>query len=131
MPKIDCSITENFLKELNRMTNTCCIPCAECAISYLYNRNKKGCADAIMRYSEEAISLVQEWSDAHPVKTRLDDLKEKYPNFRMDIYGTYPAYYPHLFGYCSNCCTCVNVTKFNKGNDVCWNEPLEGGATGA
>ena len=129
MPKIDCSKTENFLRELGRATDNCNIHCKDCIINNLYMKDKCGCIDAIAKYSQEAISVIQSWSDTHPIKTRLDDLKEKYPNFRMDIDKIYPAYYPHVFGYCKNCLSCTKLTS-NNSNKACWDEPLEGGATG-
>ena len=33
---------------------------------------------------EEAVELVQEWSAAHPLKTRQDVFLEQYPNSRID-----------------------------------------------
>lgn len=122
MPKINCNITENFLKELSRMTDNCHIHCAECAIKNLYNRDKRSCADAIMRYPEEAITLVQNWSDAHPVKTRLDDLLEKYPNVPLNEYG-YPSICPENLGYCkcdTRLCLAAKINLYKK----CWDDPF-------
>lgn len=129
MSKIDCSITENFLKELSRMTNNCHIPCKECAINDLYNRDQVGCADAIMRYPSEAIALVQSWSDAHPIKTRLDDLLEKFPNVPRNEDG-YPTICPETLGYCrcGSLCLLHQITC-DEAFKKCWNEPLEGGTT--
>ena len=132
MSKIDCSKTENFLRELSRATKNCDNDCSKCVVVPLCTGflHPQMCMEYILHSPEDTISIVQNWIDTHPIKTRLDDLKEKYPNFRMDIDKTYPAYYPHLFGYCKNCHTCAKLTSINNGNNDCWNEPLEGGATG-
>ena len=124
MSRIDCSLTENFLKEFKRATNSC-ESCAACLISKAFP-NEIDCVDSIMNHPHEAISIIQEWSDAHPIKTRLDDVKEKYPN--VDINNLTINLRPAPLGYCKNCYKCLN--KQSGDPFKCWNEPLEGGATG-
>ena len=109
--RIDCNITDNFLKELSRMVS---VP-----EGYHITIDSGGLS--------EIKNAVQKWSDEHPVKTRLDDLFEKYPKFHVEI--EYPSYYPRVFGYCDNCGDC------RLGDDDCnyvrcWDEPIDGGATG-
>lgn len=126
MPKIDCSKTENFLRELSRAISNCTGHCLDCAV-YEFKKKRSGntCISVLAQYPQETISLIQSWSDAHPIKTRLDDLKEKYPKFYTNEAG-YPNVYPRVFGYCDNCSYC----SLNSTLHYCWNEPLEGGATG-
>lgn len=89
--KIDCSITENYLKELERSGRT-------------LNMTLEGTA-------KQEVENMQKWSDANEQKTYLEDLNEKYPDFVKSVDG-----YPYLciinLGYktlrqcdliCSNC----------------------------
>jgi hypothetical protein len=73
---------------------------------------------------EEAVKIIQKWSDEHPIKTRLYDLLEKYPNIPLGEDGE-PDIYPNSLGYCGNCMKCIKFTERH-----CWDEPLVGGATG-
>lgn len=123
MSKIDCSKTENFLRELGRATSNCSVNCFEdCLIGRITSSN---CTVYMAENTKHAIELIQKWSDAHPLKTRLDDLKEKYPDFLLNVDG-YPNFYPRIFGYCNNCKSCCLEDRC----ESCWNEPVEGGATG-
>lgn len=127
MPKINCSITENFLRELGKVTNNCTKSCTDCVIfSCKLAHPHDTCVTILTAYPQEVIPLIQNWSDAHPVKCRLDDLLEKFPDFKT-VNG-YPTYFPVTFGYCKNCKNCPNLR--NSSHETCWNEPLEGGATG-
>ena len=111
--RIDCNITDNFFKELSRM-----VPVPE---DYLITID--------LRRLSEVKNEVQKWSDEHPVKTRLDDLFEKYPNFHTD--NGRPNFYPRVFGYCDNCKNCPiwNDDDYVPGKS-CWDEPFENGMTG-
>lgn len=62
---IDCTITKNYFKEKARMTNMCKIPCSRCPIGYEYNGKKLQCYRFENKHLEEAIAIVQEWSDTH------------------------------------------------------------------
>lgn len=122
MSRIDCSVTVNFLKEQRRMCGE--VGCADCALSYGFPAIfHHGCG--VLRDPERSVEIVQKWSDEHPVKTRLDDLMEKYPKFEVFSETGRPMYKPRMFGYCTDCSTCPN----NKA-EHCWHEPVDGGATG-
>lgn len=121
MAKIDCSVTVNFLKEWRRYCGG-----RRCGYCDLSEHNECGFpACQVKDFPEKAVEVVQAWSDEHPVKTRLDDLLEKYPKFEVFSETGRPMYKPRMFGYCTDCSTCPN----NKA-EHCWNEPLVGGATG-
>lgn len=120
MSKIDCSITENYLKEKARMTKSigvdrCGISCITCPLYCLNNECKMSCRRLENKRPEKAIAIVQKWSDEHPVKTIKDDFLEKYPNARLDAQGT-PVCCTRSLGYfvfeCLNEC------------EKCWNTPL-------
>ena len=79
--KIDCSITENYLREKIRFTRSCKNrSCVECPF-YHYNKGSKVCDGFdCLRNADESIAIIQRWSDAHPQKTYKDDFLEKFPD---------------------------------------------------
>ena len=128
MAKIDCSVTVNYLREHERMckfydADDCII---SCPMSTLNNGKKCGCEKIKCEHPETAVEIVQKWSDKHPVKARLDDLLEKYPKVYISS-GNTPSIRPYMLGYCENCDDCVYS---HCEAEVCWHEPLDGGATG-
>ena len=125
MAKIDCSVTVNYLQEVYRMCKYYDHECDKCPASIINNRHNQICKTFFINHPDRAIEIVQAWSDEHPVKTRLDDLLEKYPKFAQLSETGRPMFKPRVFGYCTDCSTCPN----NKA-EHCWHEPLEGGATG-
>ena len=114
MSKIDCNITENFLKEWNRMCDLYQTRCSACLMSSQHNEHEVSCTYLAKLHPTEAIAIVQKWSDEHPVKTIKDDFLEKYPNARLDAQGT-PVCCTRSLGYfvfeCLNEC------------EKCWNMP--------
>jgi hypothetical protein len=98
--------------------------CGKCPFS-----GRKKCPVAVLDYDDPdvqpIVDALQKWSDEHPVKTRLDDLLEKYPKFKLFSETGRPIYKPCAFGYCDDCFVCPN----NKA-EHCWHEPVDGGATG-
>lgn len=121
---IDCSKTENYLAEKKRMTkitNTgvCKITCANCPLSEKNNGKGRLCVDYEMHHPEEAISIVQQWSNEHPQKTYLTEFLKNYPNAPLEDDGT-PNFCPYRLGLMSkdNCRKDHNCVK-------CWNQPVE------
>lgn len=125
MAKIDCSVTVNFLKELVRMCDIC--PCKDCPINELARKDNASCGYYLSKHPEYAVETVQKWSDEHPQKTRLDDLLEKFPNMPLREDGLLD-FLPTWLGYCKDCRSCRYFEKIC--SEVCWNEPVDGGATG-
>lgn len=120
MAKIDCSVTVNFLKEWRRYCGG-----RRCGYCDLSEHNECGFPSCQVKdFPEKAVDVIQKWSDENPVKTRLDDLLEKYPN--VEIVDGRPLFYPVRLGYCKGCDRC-NIRGLAK---ECWNEPVDGGATG-
>lgn len=116
MSKIDCSNIVNFIKEINRLTNNCCIDCSECPLSDENNEQGLSCNIFVKNCPEQAVLIVQKWSDENPVKTRLDDFTEKYPNYFKDPIDDIPNVCCKYLGYIDKC----PLTKCSK----CWNMPL-------
>lgn len=126
MAKIDCRVTVNYLQEHTRMCkyHITHAECYECPMGSSHNGTDYNCECLLFECPQKAVEIVQAWSDEHPV-TRLDDLKEKYPNVQLNGVGT-PRFDPYMLGYCDKCSDCSHCI----GDDYCWHEPLEGGATG-
>jgi len=114
--KIDCSITDNYLKEKIRMCKNCY---DGCPLSMCNNGSNAPCDSFVKIVPTLAIDVVQNWSDANPQKTYLEDLIEKYPNVKLGNIGA-PKFCPDLIGL-------KNISKGNCINscDECWNQIME------
>lgn len=116
MSKIDCSITKNYLSEKARLTNNCKIRCEDCELSEWRNGMHLSCCNLERQYPERAVEILQKWSDENPVKTRLDDFTEKYPNYFREPKDDTPNVCCKYLGYIDKC----PLTKCSK----CWDMPL-------
>ena len=119
---VDCSTFVGFVAEAVRLCEQydSCVKCP-------FGDSNTTCPRDIFDRQDtigSTMSVLQKWSDEHPMKTRLDDLKEKYPKFEIHPNG-YPCLRPIMFGYCKDCGSCTLSPT-----SVCWDEPVEGGATG-
>lgn len=120
---IDCSRTENYFAERQRMTKLqkdgiCKLSCTDCPLSSFNNDTGVQCSIFEMLYPEKAIAIVQKWSDEHPQKTYLRELLERFPNISLDNDGT-PNFCPYRLGLMS-----IDDCR-NDGNCVmCWNQPV-------
>ena len=101
MAKIDCSVTVNFFREWRRYCGG-----RRCGYCDLSEHNECGFpACQVKDFPEKAVEVIQAWSDEHPVKTRLDDILEKYPKVECYDDGT-PTFSPCRLGYCTECIDC-------------------------
>lgn len=118
---MDCSKTEVFFTEWSRMcstfpigeTNACPMKVSE--ITSLCSE----CKGSVFASPERAIKIVQEWSDAHPQKTRLSVFLEAFPKAEMNDNGYPQSCAGYIFGFgCDAYCDddCIE----------CWNTPVEG-----
>lgn len=114
---IDCSITENYLKERARATAMCGTTCCDCPLSNKKTQTLDGCIVFQADHPKKAIAVVQKWSDEHPQRTYLSDFLEKYPNAPIQEDVT-PATCPRELGYAlhspCDCSVCID----------CWNTPM-------
>lgn len=83
-------------------------------------------ADSECEITERAVSIVEKWSAEHPVKTRLQDFLEKYPEAMLR--GGLPLFLPYTVGYCGDtdevaCGYCMHCSRNDP--EKCWNLPLE------
>lgn len=114
---IDCNITKNYIHERKRMCES--YSCFECPLSSKTNGTKKTCRVFENCYPDKVIEIVQKWSNAHPPKTFLTDLLEKYPDVPLAKNG-YPSICPHHLGY-------TKEDYVNCGSSTCqqcWNTPV-------
>lgn len=112
-----------FLEELKRMCKSCS-DCRSCPI-----KDPVVCmfCDAIDTKIDcndfsKSVAIVETWSDEHPVKTRLVDFLEKFPNASLSSEGL-PLWLPRPFGYCGRK-TCYDCEQPCDA-EGCWNLPLE------
>ena len=128
MAKIDCSTVIGFAQESNRVCNMH-EHCDTCPFS-----GKKQCPLAVFEFDnpdvQGIIDNLQKWSDEHQPKTRLDDILEKSPHIELNRVDKVPYIRPFNYGYCKDCNKCTLSAKASVATAYCWNEPLDGGATG-
>lgn len=119
---IDCSKTKNYFTEKKRMIKKhkyiCELNCAVCPLGWSKNGKGISCETLEKSYPEQAISIIQKWSDENSQRTYLTEFLEHYPNAEFDKNGV-PKICPHLLGLKDSYDSC-------KGGDCaeCWNQPL-------
>lgn len=118
--KMDCKITENYLKEKSRMSEydakavICKVKCENCPLSVYNNGKNLSCNQFERMYPKEAIAIVQKWSDEHQPKTYASDFLEKFPNAERDERGVPRTCRGNIYGignigYCGyDCKACWN-----------------------
>lgn len=117
---IDCSLTMNYIQELERMCNKF-EGCGGCPI----HDKSEGCTEWQANNPQQAIKIVQAWSDEHPrekVVTYLDKLLEVFPNIKFQSDGTPKGLCPTNLGLrrldCSKpCIECWSQPYKEKGNE--------------
>lgn len=121
---IDCNITKNYFSEKARMSKTtksgtCKVECAKCPLSSDNNDAGECCTDFEMLYPQQAIEIVQRWSDEHPLKTYLSEFLKHYPNVQLYDAGIPKGICPYHLGLMSkdNC----RKDHYCLG---CWNQPI-------
>lgn len=69
-----------------------------CPISRKNRGSEISCANLMVTCPEKAEKTTNEWAAAHPAKTYLTDLLEKYPDTRLDNTGVPQFGCPSLIG---------------------------------
>lgn len=96
-----------FIRERNRMCKSFGNGCMSCP---LYNEGNDCMA---ILWEEEIIPIVEDWSAAHPRKTRQSKFLEQYPNAKLDGRNILCACPANVYGdevclndsaCCSDCC---------------------------
>lgn len=119
-----------FLKEFYRMCGKY-QDCTGCPVKSIRAEKQLSCYGFQHRFPIQVVNAVEKWSKEHPQKTRLDDFKEKFPNFIQNEIG-YPQMLPKSLGYCGaqDCLECdyfiEQVRDIKNSPDCrCWDLPLE------
>lgn len=81
---LDCNVTEVFFEELKRMCDKFNSTCVGCKIYDICLDT--GCYGFIKDDTQQAIEIVQEWSDENPPKTRQNMFLELFPDAKT-IHG--------------------------------------------
>lgn len=119
---MDCSKTENYLKEKRRMCETV-KHCDECPF---YDIEEMDCfsINSIKRIgTKEAIATVQKWSDEHPPKTYAQDFFEKFPEAKPDKDGVPRMCRANCYG---GSCQYSAISGVGPAPcAACWGEPFE------
>lgn len=108
-----------LLQEFDRMCHT--IICNKCE---LFDKDSpNNCLWQATSYEdkeEKIVAVIEKWSAEHPVRTRLMDFLEIYPNALLKPDG-YPQVLPIVLGYCNRnfCVDCHHI------NEACWDLPME------
>lgn len=124
---IDCSNTEGYFAEKQRMTKrtsggTCKINCSDCPLSYKNNGvpGYVSCVNFEMCYPQQAISIIQQWSNTHPQRTYLSVLLTHFPKIELSDAGIPKWICPHELG--------LDEIEDCGGTDICcakcWNQPI-------
>lgn len=99
---IDCNITTNYFSKKKRMgrqaSGVCKLRCTDCPMGMRNNGIGVTCSDFESSYPEQAIEVVQRWSNAHPQKTFLTEFLKNYPNAQLRIDGIPKGVCPYALG---------------------------------
>lgn len=121
---IDCSKTENYFAEKQRMTKkpkykVCQLDCNDCPLDIKNNGTGVSCESFEMHYPEQAIEVVQKWSDKHPSKTYLTELLKIFPNTPLNDDGTPKGICLHELG-----ATSLDNCEVDNACAKCWNQSI-------
>lgn len=121
---IDCTKTENYFAERQRMTKLqkdgiCNLSCTDCPLSIENNGTSVECSVFEILYIKKAIEIVQKWSDEHPPKTYLSEFLKTYPNVKLLGDGTPKCLCPHQLGLKD-----INDCRKHYTCAECWNQPM-------
>lgn len=92
--------------------------CVGCKLYKVSKESDTDCIRLLDYHFEEAVEAVQQWSQAHPKKTMMQDFFEKFPNAPKLSNGCPKICPDNIYGYdyvkiCTNDCP------------QCWSRPLE------
>lgn len=123
--KKDCSKTQVYFSEKNRMCNSISV-CRFCPFSYVNNGMENGCNGIERQNIQRAIEIVQKWSDSHPRVTILEDYLCRFPNAGINGVGTPYDTCPYRLGYEEYGDRYCSKTRGNEQKCiVCWNRYLD------
>lgn len=123
---IDCNITKNYFAEKRRMIKkhkyVCGLNCADCPLNWSKNGKDVSCKNFEGFYPEQAILIIQKWSDENPEKTYLTELLKIFPNTPLNDDGTPKGICLHELG-----ATSLDNCEVDNACVKCWNQPIKDG----
>lgn len=119
---MNCSETKTFFAEWERMCGTADIKTICPLIKKDIADGCAHCEDYVRRNIDKAIETVQEWSDTHPIKTRLSVFLEQYPNVVLNEDNGLPAV---CVGTLYGINKCIYDVAGNRDCVMCWNTPIK------
>ena len=114
----DCKKTVDFLREWQRMCNTH-LSCEKCHMAQInIGESAYTCRGFILEKVDDAIAIVQKWSDEHPVMTWEGKLREMLPGAKEEALETIKHSFcqSDIFGFGGD----GNCTKAEQSK-ACWN----------
>lgn len=133
---IDCNIAKNYFNEKQRMTKKrklyagiykCEIDCHDCPLSSWNNdaTDRMTCGEFETLCPEQAISIVQRWSDTHPQRTYLTEFLKQYPKALLRDDGTPKGVCLYELGV-----TNLDNCEVDNACIKCWNQPIKNNEEG-
>lgn len=109
-----------FLKQHQRMCKTGCSNCPlkdkECFSGYI---------SEISKSNYNIIEVVEQWTQAHPQKTMMDDFFKKHPNAPRTEDGAPRNICPSDCGYTNEPESYIVCEHFKDDCLKCWSRPME------
>jgi hypothetical protein len=130
---IDCSKTENYFAEKQRMTKKqrmsdgtyiCEIVCGDCPLSRSNNGMNIPCTNLEKSYPDKAIAIIQNWSDEHPQKTYLSKFLKNYPDAPLNDDGIPKGICPYDLGLNLGLIS-IEGCREDRNCIKCWNQLIE------
>lgn len=123
---VDCSKTKSYFSEKRRMIRKhgyiCKLNCDDCPLGRSKNDKGISCETLEKSYPEQAISIIQKWSDEHPQKTYLTELLKVFPNTQVNAYGIPKRICPFDLGLMS-----AKACRKDRNCAKCWNQTIGDG----
>ena len=107
-----------YLKEKERATKGCSLGCPNCILGKYEEYMKTHICTEDFSF-EEAVKIIEKWSNENPEKTILQYFIEQHPNAPLDKNGT-PKLCPFNLGY-----TKEKKCLYSGDCVKCWNRPME------
>lgn len=125
---IDCSRVKNYFSEKRRMIRkhgyVCKLNCADCPLNWSKNGTGVSCEKLEMLYPEQAISIIQKWSDEHPQRTYLTEFLKHFPNAPLHVTGILTGIPKDICPYHLGFMRIDDCPKKDRNCVKCWNQPL-------
>lgn len=114
-----------YLKERCRMTQNCNIACLNCPLDRNNNGRDMECSDLESRCPKTAISIVEQWSREHLIKTRQSEFLKLFPDAKLDSNGISMIAPCHIEANLRDSEMCGKMTSCPECRKAYWGEEVE------